>query len=130
MDKQFSKFLKMFKKLHINIPFVEALEKMPNYSKFIKEVMWKKKRLEEYELVKLTEEYSAILQRKLPQKLKALVSFTISCKIRNSSFDKALRDLRANINLMPLSVFKRLGLGEVKPSTICVQLDDRSLTYP
>ena len=59
MDEQFSKFLEMF--LHINIPFMEALEKMPNYIKFIKEVMLKKKRLEEFETVKLTGECSAIL---------------------------------------------------------------------
>ena len=70
MDDQFSKFLEMFKKLHINIPFVEALEKMSNYIKFMKEVMSKKKRLEEYETIKLTKECSAIVQRKLPQKLK------------------------------------------------------------
>ena len=55
MDEQFTKFLEMFKKLHINIPFVEALEKMPNYIKFMKEVMSKKKRLEEFEIVNLTE---------------------------------------------------------------------------
>ena len=61
MDEQFSKFLEIFKKIHINIPFVEALEKMPNYIKFMREVMSNKKRLKEYEMVKLTEECSAIL---------------------------------------------------------------------
>ena len=118
MDQQFSKFLEVFKKLHINIPFMEALEKMSNYIKFMKKVMSKKKRLEEFETVKLTEECNAILQRKFPQELKDSGSFTIPCKIINSTFDKALCDLGASINLMPLSVFKRLGLGEVKPSTI------------
>ena len=66
----------------------------------------------------------------MPQKLKDPGSFTIPCKIDNSPFDKALCDLGASINLMPLSVFKKLGLGEVKPSTICLQLADRLLTYP
>ena len=61
MDELFSKFLEMFNKLHINIPFVKSLEQMPNYIKFIKEVMSKKKRLEEFETVKLTEDCSAIL---------------------------------------------------------------------
>ena len=66
MDELLFKFLEMFKKLHINIPFVEALETMPNYIKFMKEVMSKKKILEELEIVKLTKECSAILQRNFP----------------------------------------------------------------
>ena len=77
-----------------------------------------------------TEECNAILQRKLPQKLKNPRSFTIPCTIGNSFFNRASCDLRANINLMSLLVFQKLGLEEVKPSTIYVQLVDRSLTYP
>ena len=61
LDNQFSKFLEIFKKIHINIPFVEALEKMSNYAKFMKEVMAKKRKLEDYETVKLTKECTAIL---------------------------------------------------------------------
>ena len=66
---------------------MEALEKMPNYIKFMKEVMSKKRRLEEYETVKLIEECSAILQKKLPQKMKDPGSFTIPCTIGQSNFD-------------------------------------------
>ncbi|XP_024029937.1 uncharacterized protein LOC112094091 [Morus notabilis] len=113
LDAQFSKFLEIFKKIHINIPFVDALEQMPNYVKFMNDVMAKKRRLEDFETVKLTEECSAILQRKLPQKLKDPGSFTIPCTIGDSHFEKALCDLGASINLMPLSVFRKLGLGEV-----------------
>ena len=65
LDTQFSKFLKIFKKIHINIPFADALEQMPNYAKFMKEVMAKKKKLEDYETVKLTEKCNSILQRSL-----------------------------------------------------------------
>ena len=78
----------------------------------------------------LTEKCSAILQRKLPQKLKDPGSFTIPYKIGNSIFKRALCDLGANINLMSLSIFKRLGLGEARPSTITLQLADRSLKHP
>ena len=78
LDSQFSKFLEIFKKIHINIPFVDALEQqMPNYAKFMKNVMAKKRKLEDYETVKLTEECSAILQRMFPQKVKDPGSFTI-----------------------------------------------------
>ncbi|XP_062109546.1 uncharacterized protein LOC133821027 [Humulus lupulus] len=69
-------------------------------------------------------------KKELPQKLKDPDSFTILCKIGGSSFDKALCDLGANINLMLLSIFKKLGLGEVKPAIITLQLSNHSFTYP
>ncbi|XP_062113975.1 uncharacterized protein LOC133824984 [Humulus lupulus] len=96
----------------------------------MKEVFSKKKKFEDYETVKLTKKCNAILQKKLPQKLKDPGKFTILCKIGGLSFDKALCDLGASINLMSLLVFKKLGLGEVKPTTITLQFVDRSFTYP
>ena len=86
LDKQFTKFLEVFKKQHINIPFAEALEKMPSYVKFMMEILSKKRRLSDFETVNLTEECSAILQRKLPYKIKDPDSFTIPCTIGNSIF--------------------------------------------
>ncbi|KAK6115837.1 hypothetical protein DH2020_008106 [Rehmannia glutinosa] len=129
LNAQFAKFLEIFKKLHMNIPFADALEQMPNYAKFLKDVMSKKRKMTSFETVNLTEECSAIIQRKLPQKLKDPGSFTIPCAIGDVFFKKALCDLGASINLMPLSIFRQLGLGEVKPSTVTLQLADRSLTY-
>ena len=130
LDKQFTKFMDVFKKLHINIPFADALEKMPSYVKFMKDILSQKRRLADFETVNLTEECSAILQRKLPQKLKDPGSFTIPCTIGNAIFERALCDLGANINLMPLSIFKRLGLGVARPTTVTLQLADRSLKHP
>ena len=108
----------MFKKLHINIPFTDALEQMPNYVKFMKGILSRKIRLSEFETMNLIEECSEILQRKLPQKLKDPGNFTIPCKIGNSIFEIALCDLGASINLMPLSIFRQLGLGEVRTTIV------------
>ena len=108
-DGQFKKFLEMFKQLHINIPFAEALEQMPKYAKFLKDVLSKKRRFSEFETVALTEDCSAILQRKLPPKLKDPGSFNIPCNIGNNFKGKALCDLGASVNLMPSAVFNRLG---------------------
>ncbi|XP_062113030.1 uncharacterized protein LOC133824172 [Humulus lupulus] len=130
MDKQFTKFLEVFKKLHINIPFAEALEKIPSYVKFMKDILSKKRKMEDFETVALTEECSAILQKKLPPKLRDPGSFTISCTIGRIEGINSLCDLGASINLMPLSVFKRLQLVEAKPTTITLQLADRSLARP
>ncbi|XP_057985368.1 uncharacterized protein LOC131170331 [Hevea brasiliensis] len=70
LDKQFGKFLKVLKKLYINIPFTDAISQMPSYAKFLKEILSNKRRLKEYETVALTKECSALLQNKLPPKLK------------------------------------------------------------
>ena len=130
LDKHFTKFMEVFKKLHINIPFADALEQMPSYVKFMKDILSQKRRLTDFETVNLTEECSAILQRKLPQKLKDPGSFTIPCTIGNAIFKRALCDLGASINLIPLSIFKRLGLGEARPTTVTLQLADKSLKHP
>ena len=118
LEKQFAKFLDIFKKLHINIPFLEALENTPSYVKFMKNILVSKKKLEEYGTIALTEECSAILQKKLPPKLQDPGSFAIPFSIGNRVSGKALCDLGASINLMLLSMFKRLKLGEPKLTTI------------
>ena len=61
LDKQFTKFMEVFKKLHINIPFANALEHIPSYVKFRKDILSRKIRLSEFETMNLTEECSAIL---------------------------------------------------------------------
>ncbi|XP_022869597.1 uncharacterized protein K02A2.6-like [Olea europaea var. sylvestris] len=69
LDKQFAKFAEIFKKLHINISFADAVAQMPSYAKFLKEILSNKRKLEEHETVCLNEECSAILLKKLPPKL-------------------------------------------------------------
>ncbi|KAJ9545367.1 hypothetical protein OSB04_025074, partial [Centaurea solstitialis] len=128
-DVNFAKFLEVFKKLHINIPFADALAQRPSYVKFLKDILSNKRKIEEHATVALTEECSAIIQHKLPPKLKDPGSFTIPVHIGNSEFSKALCDLGASINLMPLSIFRKLGLGEVQPTNITLQLADRSINY-
>ena len=95
----------------------------------MKEILSRKRRLSEFETVNLTKECSVILQMKLPHKLKDPGSFIIPCKIGNSIFERALCDLGASINLMPLSIFRQLGLGEDRPTTVTLQLADRSLKH-
>ena len=106
MDYYFSNFLNMFKKIEINITFVGALAKMPHYAKFMKDILSKKRKLDEDGMVSLTATYSAIIKRNLPLNMQDPASFTIPCTIGNYEFGKALYDSGARINLMPLSVVK------------------------
>ncbi|XP_060974658.1 uncharacterized protein LOC133039741 [Cannabis sativa] len=129
-DGQFRKFLDVLKQLHINIPLVEALEQMPNYVKFLKDILTKKRRLGEFETVALTEGCSAMLKNKIPPKLKDTGSFTIPISIGGRDVGRALCDLGASINLMPMSIFKKLGIGEARPTTVTLQLADRSMAHP
>ncbi|KAJ9540615.1 hypothetical protein OSB04_027121 [Centaurea solstitialis] len=129
-ELQFKKFLDVFKQLHINIPLVEAIEQMPRYAKFLKDILNKKKKLTEYETVALTKECSALLTNKIPPKMKDPGCFTIPCCIGGKNIGKALCDLGASINLMPLSIFKSLGIGEARPTTVTLSLADKTIAYP
>ncbi|XP_076881117.1 uncharacterized protein LOC143529156 [Bidens hawaiensis] len=130
MEEQYWKFLELFKQLHINLSFLDALKEMPKYAKFLKEVLSNKKKLEEISCVTLNEECSAVLQNKLPKKMTDPGSFTIPCLIGSLSVSNTLADLGASINLMPYSVFAKLDLGEPKPTRMSIQLADRSVKYP
>ncbi|XP_024990570.1 uncharacterized protein LOC112524855 [Cynara cardunculus var. scolymus] len=101
-----------------------------SYAKFLKDILSKKKKLTEYETVALTEGCSALLTNKIPPKLKDPGSFTIPCSIGGKEIGKALCDLGASINLMPLSVFNTLCIGEARPTTVTLQLANKSIAYP
>ncbi|XP_057734406.1 uncharacterized protein LOC130949793 [Arachis stenosperma] len=129
-DSQFSRFLEIFKKLQINIPFAEALEQMPLYAKFLKELMTRKRNWGEKETVVLTEECSAIIQKKLSQKMKDPGSFQIPCIIGDITIEKALCDLGASINLMSLNMMRRMRIEKAKPTRMVLQLVDRTFKFP
>ncbi|XP_076927147.1 uncharacterized protein LOC143590598 [Bidens hawaiensis] len=105
MEEQYGKFLELFKQLHINLPFLDALKEMPKYAKFLKVVLSNKKKLEKLSCVTLNGECSAVLHNKLPKKMTDPGSFTIPCLIGSLSVSNALADLGTSINLMPYSVF-------------------------
>ena len=103
---------------------------MPNYAKFFMDILSKKRNFVEKGVVDLIATCNAIIQRSLPKKMKDPCSFTIPCTIGNFEFKKMLCDSRASINLMPLSVVKRLSLGELTPTAMTLQLADRTMAQP
>nr|XP_009761209.1 PREDICTED: uncharacterized protein LOC104213412 [Nicotiana sylvestris]XP_016488910.1 PREDICTED: uncharacterized protein LOC107808862 [Nicotiana tabacum] len=80
--------------------------------------------------VTLTQTCSDVMTRLIAEKLFDPGSFTILCTIGSYAFDKALCDLGASINLMPLSMYKRLGIGRARPTSMLLQLADRSMERP
>nr|XP_009758401.1 PREDICTED: uncharacterized protein LOC104211098 [Nicotiana sylvestris] len=105
---------------------------MPAYAKFLKEILKKKRKIEETSVVKLTEHCSAILQNELPQKCGDPESFTIPYSLRIINFDKSLCDYGASINLMSLSMYKKLekDIGEIRSVPISLQLADQTTITP
>ncbi|KAK9044770.1 hypothetical protein V6N11_058662 [Hibiscus sabdariffa] len=129
-DYQFKKFFDILKQVHINLPLVEALQQMPNYAKFLKDMVTRKKRIEEFETAAATETCLSLMHNKIPAKKTDPGSFTIECFIGHNYPTKALCDPGASINLMPKSVFRKLGIGEAKPTTVMLQLADHSYVQP
>ena len=105
-DERFGKFFKLLKKLYIKLPFIEALLQMPNFIKFLKELLTNKRKLDEASHMELNTVCSAILQNKVANKLKDPGSFTIPYLLGSLDVNNALADLGASINVMPYKMFK------------------------
>ncbi|XP_022040663.1 uncharacterized protein LOC110943219 [Helianthus annuus] len=96
----------------------------------MRDLLTHKRKIETLQLVNLSEECSAVLLNKLPQKKFDPRSFTIPCSIGGSPVRDALADLGASINLLSASMFDQLGLGKTSPTKMSIQLADRSIKYP
>ncbi|KAL4376234.1 hypothetical protein GQ457_02G040140 [Hibiscus cannabinus] len=90
----------------------------------------RKRRIEEFETAATTETCLALMHNKVPAKKSDPGSFTIDCLIGHNYPTKALCDPGASINLMPKSVFQKLGMREAKPTTVMLQLTDHSYVQP
>ena len=112
------------------MPFTEVVTQMPLYAKFLKDILSKKRKIVEEGIVNLAATCSALMKKELPKKMKDPRSFTIPCIIEGVEIQKALCDSGASINFMPLSVAKQLSLGELIPTTITLQMADRSMVKP
>nr|GEX22626.1 reverse transcriptase domain-containing protein [Tanacetum cinerariifolium] len=119
----------MFKQLHINITLADALILMPKYQKMLKALLSNKEKLQELENTPLNENCSAVILKKLPEKLRGHGKFLIPCGFSVLKC-KALADLGASINLMPLSVWKKLGLPELISTCMTLELANRAICTP
>jgi hypothetical protein len=122
--------LNVFRQVKVNIPLLDAIQQIPSYAKYLKDLCTVKRKHHVQKKAFLTEQVSAILQCNTPVKYRDLSCPTISCIIGNFNIDRALLDLGASVNLLPYSVYEQLGLGELKPTKVVLQLADRSICKP
>ena len=108
---------------------VEALEQIPSYAKFMKDLVTKKRSVTFKDDDRM-QHCSAIATRSLVQKKEDQGVFTIPCIVGSLHFAKVLCDLGESINLMPLSIYKKLGLGDPKPTVMRLLMADRTVKRP
>ncbi|GKB46705.1 reverse transcriptase domain-containing protein [Tanacetum coccineum] len=129
-NDQIEKFYEIFKDLSFEISLTDALILMPKFASTLKALIGNKEKLSEMARTPLNEHCSAVILNKLPEKLGDPGKFLIPCDFPRMDECLALADLGASINLMPLSVWKRLSLPELTPTCMTLELADRSITQP
>ncbi|GJT36821.1 reverse transcriptase domain-containing protein [Tanacetum coccineum] len=127
---QHSRFLKMFKQLRLEIGLKDALVEMPKFNKWLSSLLRNKEKLEEIAITTVNAECSAIIMNKVPEKLEDPGKFLIPCALQELDRTSALADSRANINLLPHSIYKQLGLGALTPTRMTLELANHSITHP
>jgi hypothetical protein len=126
-SSKFDDILEVFKHVQINIPFLDAIQQVPSYANFLKDLVTIKRKTNVPKKTFLIEQVSSILQYKMPVKYKDPGCPTIACKIGENRARRALLNLGASVNLLPYLVYVQLGLGELKSTSITLQLADRSI---
>ncbi|GJR73723.1 reverse transcriptase domain-containing protein [Tanacetum coccineum] len=127
---QHSQFLKMFKQLRLEIGLKDALVEMPKFNKWLSGLLRNKEKLEEIAITTVNAECSAIILNKVPEKLEDPRKFLIPCALQELDRTSALADSGASINLLPHSIYKKLGLGALTPTRMTLELANRSITHP
>ncbi|GJR91225.1 reverse transcriptase domain-containing protein [Tanacetum coccineum] len=124
------KFMEIFRNLHFELSFADALIHMPKFASMFKKMLNNKDKLIELTKTPLNENCSAVVLKKLPEKLGDPGRFLIPCDF--SEFDSylALADLGASINLMPLSIWKKLQLPGLTETKMVLELADRTISKP
>ncbi|RDY11794.1 hypothetical protein CR513_03492, partial [Mucuna pruriens] len=120
--------LRMFRKMEINIPLLDAIKQIPKYTKFLKELcVHKRKKMKGGVKVggivlALTrnEDFIAGAQQALPKKCRDPKIFSIPCTIGDCTFANAMLDLGASINVMPTSIYKSLNFGDLEPTRMTI----------
>nr|GFA38975.1 reverse transcriptase domain-containing protein [Tanacetum cinerariifolium] len=129
-NDQQEKFFQIFKDLNFNISFADAFILMPKFSSSIKSLLTNKDKLCELARTQLNEHCSAVLLKKLPEKLGDPDKFLIPCDFPGMAECLALADLGESINLMPLYVWNKLYLPDLSPTCMTLELADRLISRP
>nr|GFB41286.1 reverse transcriptase domain-containing protein [Tanacetum cinerariifolium] len=122
--------MEIFRDLHFELSFIDALVHMPKFTSMFKKLLNNKNKLIELTKSPLNETCSAVVLKKLPEKLGDLGRFLNPCDFLEFDNCLALADLGASINLMPLSIWKKLKLPTLNDTKMVLELADRTISKP
>ncbi|XP_074283461.1 uncharacterized protein LOC141608009 [Silene latifolia] len=120
----------MLKKLEVLLPFTKVVTQIPLYTKLLKDVSTKKRSIGGDGLVALRGQRSAVLLNPMQKKLQDPSSFSIPCMVGNVSIKKALFNLGASVSILPLPIARNVGLHDMIPTSMTLQLADRLVQRP
>ncbi|KAA3470871.1 gag-asp_proteas domain-containing protein [Gossypium australe] len=129
-EADFVSSLNLFKSLNPNSLLLELIDKIPKYVKHLKEIMKQHRKIKNSEQIDISDSCSALIAKRISPKVKDSGSFTIPMELGDQNFSKALCNLGASINLMPLLIYRKLILGDLKNALIMLQLADKSFVHP
>ncbi|GKA90250.1 reverse transcriptase domain-containing protein [Tanacetum coccineum] len=127
---QHSRFLKMFKQLRLEIGLKDALIEMPKFNKWLSSLLRNKEKLKEIAITTVNAECSAIIMNKVLEKLEDPEKFLIPCALQELNRTSVLANSGASINLLPHSIYKKLGLEALTPTRMTLELANHSITHP
>nr|GEW82978.1 reverse transcriptase domain-containing protein [Tanacetum cinerariifolium] len=125
-----AKFMEILQDLHFELSFADALIHMPKFAPMFKKLLNNKDKLIELTKTPLNENCSAVVLKKLPEKLGDPGRFLIICDFTGLDNCLALADLGASINLIPLSIWKKLRLPTLNDTKMVLELADRTISKP
>nr|GEY42482.1 reverse transcriptase domain-containing protein [Tanacetum cinerariifolium] len=125
-----AKFMEIFRDLHFKLSFTDALVHMPKFAPMFKKLLNNKNKLIELTKTPLNENCSAVVLKKLPEKLGDPGRFLIPCDFLEFDNCLALANLGASINLMPLSIWRKLKLPTLNDTKMVLELADRTISKP
>ncbi|KAK9929242.1 hypothetical protein M0R45_026348 [Rubus argutus] len=120
----------IFTKADVNLPLLDLISRVPTYAEFVKNLCVHKRKLPTNGEVVLKEEASAIIQRRASPDIHDPTSFVVGCTIGEKFFDGTLMDMGTSINIMPLATFRKLAIGSLQPTSMSVQLADKTFRMP
>nr|GEX30326.1 reverse transcriptase domain-containing protein [Tanacetum cinerariifolium] len=118
------KFVKIFRNLHFELSFTDALLHMAKFALMFKSLLNNKEKLFDLSMTPVNENSSAVILKKFPKKLGDLGKFFIPCDFLESDECLVLADLGASINLMPLSIWKKISLPELTSTQMILEFAD------
>ncbi|XP_023739898.1 uncharacterized protein LOC111888015 [Lactuca sativa] len=130
MEQEHLEFLKQVKGISINSPFIESLSKVPEYAKFLQDLIDTHQQLKKNSKLILSEQSSKVVLGELPKNMGDSGRLTLPCEFGNNLKTYALADSGASINLMPFSFYQKLNISKLKATKMTIHMANRSVTHP